>query len=341
MRCLPQCLTLSFLFATSATFAFAESQNLSDAQRMDLAGPVKSVSVTATKTDVAWQQPSGPTLVLPVWCWECEFDPDGNQTKSGQIFNGGFHGEIIGLVRDANGHVTNRFFTDPSTGETTRDEVVGPFGPTEQTSYQHDQLLSQTVVRYDQFGHILESQTLDAAGNQISRAEVHVDKEGNNKEEWDWGKEGELTLRFQKTFDPQTQFEHFNSFNSFGSLVLTWTVIHGRLASFCELPDSPSQFGDGFTEDINENTVETYDCHGNNKCDISRVHFEYLDPKRRNPSSIEWRDAAGNLQYAAYYEFEIDAFRNWTHRQIWVWSPALGERKLCETDSRSITYWPQ
>lgn len=335
-------LTLSLLLAGFAVCAPAQQQrNLTDAQRMDLAGPVKSVSVTASKTDVVWQQPSGPTLVLPIWCWECEFDADGSQTTVGRIFDGSFHGEIIRLVRDANGHVNNRFFTDPSTGETNRHEVVGPFGPTEQTSYQHGQLLSHTLIRYDEVGHILDSQTLDAAGNQISRMEVHVDKEGNNKEEWGWGKEGELTLHFQQTFDPKTQFENFNSFNSFGSLILTWTVIHGKLASFWELADSPPQFGDGFTEDAGNDTSENYDCHGNRNCEVSRIHYEYLDPKRRNPLSAEWRDAAGNLRYAAYYEYEIDAFRNWTHRQIWVWSPTLGERKLYETDSRSIAYWPQ
>jgi len=40
-------------------------------------------------------------------------------------------------------------------------------------------------------------------------------------------------------------------------------------------------------------------------------------------------------------DYEIDAYRNWTHRTVWVWSKSLGERKLYETDSRVISYWPQ
>lgn len=75
-------------------------------------------------------------------------------------------------------------------------------------------------------------------------------------------------------------------------------------------------------------------------CQLWRVHYDYLDAKRRNPQSVERRDEAGELSYAAYYEYEIDAHRNWTHRTIWVWSQSLGERKLYETDSRAISYGP-
>jgi hypothetical protein len=56
---------------------------------------------------------------------------------------------------------------------------------------------------------------------------------------------------------------------------------------------------------------------------------------------VEWRDESGELLYGAYYEYEIDAHRNWTHPVIWVWSRSLGERKVYETDSRTISYWPQ
>ena len=75
--------------------------------------------------------------------------------------------------------------------------------------------------------------------------------------------------------------------------------------------------------------------------DGSRVHYVYLDANRRNPVSAEWRDDSGTLRYAAYFTYEIDAYRNWTHREIWVWSTELGERKLYGADSRIITYWAQ
>jgi hypothetical protein len=119
--------------------------------------------------------------------------------------------------------------------------------------------------------------------------------------------------------------------------LLTWTVTGEKLSSFWEPPDAPSQYGDGFSQDIGNDTFENLDCHGSGTCEVSRIHYVYLDQKQRNPQSVEWRDESGNLRYAAYYE----SYHNWTHRQIWVWSAALGERKLYETDVRSISYWPQ
>lgn len=86
---------------------------------------------------------------------------------------------------------------------------------------------------------------------------------------------------------------------------------------------------------------KNYQRHSDSTCELSRIRNVYLDPKRRNPQSAEWRDADGNLRFPAYYDYEIDDHRNWTRRQIWVWSQSLGERKLYETDSGSITYWAQ
>jgi hypothetical protein len=62
-------------------------------------------------------------------------------------------------------------------------------------------------------------------------------------------------------------------------------------------------------------------------------------PQKRNPISAEWRDSEGNLLFAAYYNYEMDSFRNWTYRQVWVWTPDLGDRALYETDFRGIAYW--
>ena len=73
-----------------------------------------------------WNQPGGPALIIPVWCHECEFDPNGNRTKFGQIFDGRFQGESIHLVVDGQGQVTERTVEDASTGETIRREVAGP-----------------------------------------------------------------------------------------------------------------------------------------------------------------------------------------------------------------------
>lgn len=339
MRSLRSVLALSF-FIASVTCALAQHQTVTDAESADLAGPVKSVSVAQTETDVQWHQPGGPTLVLPVWCMECEFDPDGNQTKSGQIINGSFQGQIIRIVHDANGLATDRFVEDASTGEAVRHEVVGPFGKTEQALYEGGKVHWRQTFSYDQYGNMIDWLTFDSTGKQEARVRTNKEPDGTLKQKSVWGKDGQLS--YQQTFDPETEVEHFTTFDHFGRVGLTWTVVAGRLASFWEAgeaPDSPSQFGDNFTEDAGNDTSENYACHKDGRCDISRVHYEYFDQKRRNPLSAEWRDSEGNLRYAAYYEYEMDPFRNWTYRKVWVWSPALGERKLYETDSRTIVYW--
>ncbi len=340
MRYLPLYLVAPVFLPVFTISAFAQRQNLTDAQRMDLAGPVKSVSTAATRTDVVWQQPGGPALIIPILCSECAFDPDGNQTKSGQMSDGSFHGEIIRLVRDGKGHVTERVIEDASTGEMIRHELDGSFGKTEESSYLHGELQSRVIFNYDQYGHMIDQLTLDAAGDQEAHTTVKTNKDGDDTEQWDWGKDGQLILHVRQTFDPKTNVEHFTSFNSFGAVDLTWSIIAGKLSSFWQPQGAPSQYGDNFSEDIGNDTSENYACHSGGNCEVSRIHYVYLDPKRRNPLSVEWRDAAGNLRVASYYEYEIDAHGNWTRREIWVWSAALGESKLYETDFRSITYWP-
>jgi hypothetical protein len=337
MRFLGLSLSLLLLFAGFSLRALAQVQNLTDAQRVDLAGPVKSVSVeTTTATGVVWSQPGGPSMVLPIWCHECEFDPNGNRTKFGR-----FQGETVHLFFDGQGNVTERVAADAETGETVRHEIAGPFGNTEETSYRGGALPSRVLFTYDQFRHRIDWLTLDAGGNQQGRTVVHTDKDGNDTEQWDYGKEEELLLHVRQTLDPKTKIEHFTSFDQSGGVKLTWTVTGGMLSAFRELPDSQSEYRDGFSEDIGNDTFATYQCRSDGTCDRSRVYYVYLDAKRRNPQSVEWRDASGDLIYAAYYDYEMDACRNWAHRTIWVWSKSLGERKLYETDFRVISYWPR
>jgi hypothetical protein len=47
----------------------------------------------------------------------------------------------------------------------------------------------------------------------------------------------------------------------------------------------------------------------------------------------------GVLKLSADCEYEPDQFGNWMKRIVWVWSPELGNRKLYETDYRTLTYW--
>lgn len=337
MRSLRCSLALSFLVV--ACVASAQVESKTDAQMDGLAGPVKSVSSAITRSGVKWQQPGGPTLVAPIWCKDCEYDPDGTKTKSGELVEGKFFGEGIRLIRDANGQVTDRFSYNASTGELQRHEVMGPFGRTEQKVYIGGKLHSRSTFSYDQYGHLSEWLSFDAAGRSEGRTFTVTDKEGIVTRRSVYGKNGELSD--EQTFDPETEVDHFTTFDEFGKVKLTWTVAHGKLTSFWEPHDSPSQFGDNFTEPKGDGSFEIHSCHNDLSCDLSRVHYEYLDGDKHTPRSAEWRDSEGNLKLAAYFDYEMDLFRNWTYRQVWVWDPSLGERSLYETDFRAITYWPK
>lgn len=194
MRLLRRSPILPLLLSEFSLSVLAQQQNLTDAQRMDLADAVESVSTQTTRTDVVWNQPGGPALIIPVWCHECEFDPNGNRTKFGQIFDGRFQGESIHLVVDGQGQVTERAVEDASTGETIRREVAGAFGNTAEFPYKNGELQSHVLFSYDAYGHRIDWLTLDGAGNQQGRTVVNIDKDGNDTEQWDWGKEGELLL---------------------------------------------------------------------------------------------------------------------------------------------------
>src|SRR4051794_24524110 len=106
-RCIPALILLGTSLITSA-----QQRNQTDAQRDGFAGPVKSVSSHVTQTGIKWDQPGGPTLLIPVWCKQCEYDSDGTKTKSGDLVDGIFAGSTIRLVRNGDGQVTERFIMD-------------------------------------------------------------------------------------------------------------------------------------------------------------------------------------------------------------------------------------
>jgi hypothetical protein len=332
MRCLRYILCLSFLI----TLAYAQS-NQTDARRDDLAGPVKSVSTSTKSLGVKWQQPGGPTLLIPVWCRDCDYDPDGSKTRSGGVMEGKFYGETIRLVRDANGNVTERFANSTVVAGSYRYERVGPFGNIEQVSYQAGKVLARSKFSYDEYGHMMEWLSFDGQGNPTGRSQWKRLPDAAVTEQSVYGKDGEL--QWQQTWDPETTEERFTTYDELGKPKLMWTAVDGKPTSFSDRSEDPSPFGSGLTEKTGENDVDNYVFHKDGNFERCRIHFEYLDADKRNMRIGEWRDAQGKLLLGAYYEYEIDSFRNWTERQVWVWSPELGEKTLYEVDSRKITYW--
>ena len=320
-------------------FPFVHAQVKTDVQLDDLAGPVKSVSSsTIQAADVKWQQPEGPTMVAPVWCHHCEYDPYGNKTKSGQVMERKFYGERIRLVRDDNGNVTDRYFYDVSTGDLRRHDLVGPYGKTEQNVYTGGKLRYRTTYAYDQYGNMTEMRSFDAAAESQGYTLTAFTQDGTLLKGSTYTKDNKVS--YEQTYDPETELQHFTNYDELGKVNLTWTVAKGKMISFWEPGDSsPNNFGEHFTEPEGAGNVDDYACHSDLHCDLSHVHYEYLDGDKHTPLSAEWRDAEGNLKSAAYFEYEVDVYHNWTTRKVWVWSPDLGLRTLSETDARVISYW--
>ena len=84
-------------------------------------------------------------------------------------------------------------------------------------------------------------------------------------------------------------------------------------------------------------TVVNHSCNPDGTCDEIVSYFP--DETTNQVSRVEWHDPAGGLRLAFDYEYQLDAFGNWTKRTVRVWGPEPGERKVCETDYRTIVYW--
>ena len=320
-------------------FPFVHAQVKTDVQLDDLAGPVKSVSSSTVQAqDVKWQQPEGPAMVTPVWCHHCEYDPDGNKTKSGQVMDKKFYGDRIRLLRGDDGKVTDRYFYDVSTGELHRHDLLGPSGKTEQNVYTGGKLRYRTTYAYDQYGNRTEMRSFDAAGGSQGYSLTAFTQDGTLLKGSTYAKDN--TLSYEQTYDPETEIERFTTYDEFGKVKLTWTTAKGKMISFWEPGDaSPRNFGEHFTEPEGAGNIADYACHSDLNCELSHVHYEYLDGDKHTPVSAEWRDAEGNLKLAAYFEYNVDAYHNWTTRRVWVWNPDLSQRTLSQTDARAITYW--
>ncbi|MGA7245859.1 MAG: hypothetical protein WBX19_21935 [Terracidiphilus sp.] len=326
-------MTLALLASTG----LAQEKPKTDAETDWLRGPVKSVVTVSERPSVKWQQSSGPSMVMPILCHDCEYDPDGTRTLSGDVIDGKFYGSIITLTRDANGRVTKRLVAGTPESSLSHDEIVGPWGKTEETDYQDGKIFARQLIQYDQYGHMSDWLTLDANGIQTGRTSTRSAKDGTMLERTSWIHDGELS--YHETYNPETDEQNFTRYDESGNAVLTFKFAHNQVISFWEASDETPQFGQGFTSDVGENDRDTFQCTSTSQCVRSRVHFEYAGPGKLNPTTAEWRDASGNLTLGAYCKYEFDEFQNWTKRTVQVWSPDLRQRTLYETDTRTITYW--
>lgn len=307
-----------------------------DARSDGLFGPIRSVSTREERAQIEWHQPNGPTVALPASCGECEYDLEGNRIKTGQIIDGEFRGEVVRFLRDSTGKVIEKI-AENYKGEMYRREVIGPYGITEQDGFENGKQISQSFLFYDAHGHLSESRNYDRDGVIVGSSFSIIDASDNFKEEWDSGPNGSFSLHFVQANDPKTDTFTFTNFNENGSIKVTFTTVGTKVISYWQEPSEQQVFGSNFFMDPVGKTQESYSCRSDGSCDHVISYFP--DEARHHASRIEWHDAAGVLKLWADYEYDLDQFGNWTKRTVWVWSPELGERKLYETDYRTLKYW--
>jgi hypothetical protein len=307
-----------------------------DARWDGFVGPIKSVTTREERAQIEWQQPNGPTIALPVSCRECEYDLMGNRIKAGQIADGEWRGEVVRFLRDSTGNVIEKF-AENNKGEMYRRDVIGPYGIVEQDGFESGRQISQSLWLYDANGHVSEFRSYDRDGVITSRSFTTSDASGDSKEEWDYGRNGVFSVHFVETNDPKTDTYTFTNLNENGSIKVTFTTVGSKLISYRQEPSEQPVFGGNFSLDPVGKTRESFACHSDSSCD--HILYYFTDETRRDVRRAEWLDAAGVLKLSADYEYELDQLGNWTKRIVWVWSAGFGERKLYETDHRTLTYW--
>jgi hypothetical protein len=314
-------------------------ERTSEARTDGIFGPVKTVSTQVEMSGAKFQQPGGPAILLMVACRDCTYDRDGMRTRQGQTdADRKFLGEVITVVRDGNGAAVERTFTSAITGETYRVDQLGPFGPTEMDLNQEGTLICTQRFTYDRLGHQTEWITFNPDGSEHGRVESRYAEDGTRTYQSGWNN-GQLNWR--DSYDPETDFQRFEVFDPSGAEKLEFTFSGDRVRTFWAATDEPNQYGDTISSDEVGGNRNRFHCVQGGACDVAVIHYEYTDATKRHYKSAEWRDSNETLQYAAYYEYQFDAQKNWTERKVWVISPETPERTLYETDTRTISYWSQ
>jgi hypothetical protein len=314
----------------------ASEPKYSDARSDGLLGPIRAVSTREERAHMEWKQPNGPTVALFVTCQECEYDSQGNRLKSGEIIDGEWSGEVTRFVRDSDGKVTEKL-AENGKGGVYRREIFGPYGITEQEGFENGRQISHSFWFYDGNGHESESRSYDGNGVMTAHGFRMTDASGGFQEEWEYGADGSFSVHFVETNDPKTDTFTFTNFREDGSIKLNFTTVGTKVVSYWQEPVDKDELGDTFFMDPVGKTQEAYKCHSGNSCDHIITYF--TDETRHQVSRMEWQGADGALKMSSDYEYELDPYGNWTKRTVRVWSSELGERKLYETDYRTLTYW--
>ena len=193
------------------------------------------------------------------------------------------------------------------------------------------------MISYDQRGSVREDTTMDGDRKPIFRTLYRRNSDDAWTERTTWLKG---VLHSHETYDPDSDFQHYEEYDESGNVTTTFTYRHGRVESYWSALNDAT--GIPLIDNLDNGDTRTWSCHNDKRiCDGHTRHGIYLDAARRNPNMTEILSDDGRLLFRAYYEYQMDEHENWTSRKVWVQSGEQGERTLYETDSRTITYWPE
>jgi hypothetical protein len=327
------------LVVVATAAAVAENKAQTEAQRDGLNGPVHSVSLIDRKI-LFNLDPAEAWIIQNVVSEDVEYDSQGYWTKMGRLdaSNGEFLGQMSEFVRDANGRVLERMTRQLPSMELLEQDAYGPFGLQESTSFSSSKPSAVHKISYDQYGNVREDIRIDGDLKPIFRTLYKRNPDGNWTERTTWLKG---RLHSHETYDPDSDFQRYEEYGESGNVTTSFTHSHGRVESYWSASNDANG-GLTMVDNLNNGDIKLWRCHDQERtCDGSTRHAIYLDAERHNPSIAEVSSDDGRLRVRAYYEYEMDGHGNWTRRKVWVQSGEQGNRTLYETDSRTITYWPE
>jgi antitoxin component YwqK of YwqJK toxin-antitoxin module len=330
----------SILWLLLAMPSFGAGKKWTQAENMGFAGPVKAASTACQTFMQQPAQPDGQAIIYQHTCGEHEFDKDGNEVRSGWVENGQFRGSVEHRILDGRGRVQEETWENEK-GEVTSRNVYtnGPEGEVQIETYINGKLSSTATYRYDGQGHVVESSTHKPDGTLEYHHWSTFDERGNELESVDEGP-GDTYYDVIQTYNPKTgHLETFTSLNRDGSMRLWYRVNNDLSLSFWQQPGDKRTYGSGIYFD-NDNGIER-DCR-EYKWDgtYTTTHYTFTDKSKRYPVKAALYDTDHQLVLEADYDYEMDAFGNWTKRTIWVQTQESGERQLLEKDARTLTYYP-
>ncbi len=326
------------LTAACALVAPAQQARKTEAQLDGLSGPVRSVSMHAEQSQLKLEGLES-WAIQNVPAGDIEYDRDGFRAKIGQASgpNGEFQGQVMQFVRDGNGRVLERTISMMPSDQIMEHEIYGPYGLVQSTSFAYGKPTQLHTTSYDTLGNVLEDVSLESDGKVTGRTLFRRRPDGKWTERTLWIRGA---LHSHESYDPDSDFQRYEEYDESGALVVTFTHRNGRIDSYWTAREEPNA-GTVVVSDLNNGDTRSSSCQRGGVCNERTHHSVYLDKAQHNPVMTEIRSDDGKVPCRAYYEYQLDDHENWTSRKVWLQQGEQGERALYETDSRTITYWPE